>query len=114
MPFASDIETRFRAESTAEEVIAGYDLTGKLALVTGAGGGIGKETARFLAKAGADVIVAGRDKAGIEAACTELQPGVRGKLIPLQVDLFSLKSVDAFADAVLALGRPISRRLIRL
>lgn len=107
MPFASDVETRFRAESTAEEVIAGHDLTGKLAVVTGAGGGIGRETARVLALAGADVIVAGRDKAGIEAACAELQPGVRGRLIPMQVDLFSLKSVDVFADAVLALGRPI-------
>ena len=111
MPFASDVETRFRAESTAEEVIAGYDLTGKLALVTGAGGGIGKETARVLTLTGADVIVAGRDKAGIEAACAELQPGVRGKLIPMQVDLFSLKSVDAFADAVLALGRPIDLQI---
>jgi NAD(P)-dependent dehydrogenase (short-subunit alcohol dehydrogenase family) len=107
MGFASDVDIRFRAESTAEEVIAGHDLTGKLAVVTGAGGGIGKETARVLALAGADVVVAGRNKAGVEAACAELQPGVRGKLIPMQVDLFSLKSVDALADAVLALGRPV-------
>ena len=107
MPFASDVDIRFRAESTAEEVIAGHDLTGKLAVVTGAGGGIGKETARVLALAGADVVVAGRDKASAEVACSELQGSVRGKLIPMQVDLFSLKSVDSFADAVLDLGRPV-------
>ena len=111
MPFASDVDIRFHAESTAEEVIAGHDLTGKLAIVTGAGGGIGKETARVLAQAGADVVVAGRNRAGVEAACAELQPGVRGKLIPMQVDLFSLKSVDAFADAVVALGRPVDLQI---
>ena len=107
MAFAADVEIRFRAESTAEDVIAGHDLTGKLAIVTGAGGGIGRETARVLALAGADVIVAGRVRESAELACSEVQGSVRGKLIPMQVDLFSLKSVDAFADAVLALGRPV-------
>jgi NAD(P)-dependent dehydrogenase (short-subunit alcohol dehydrogenase family) len=101
------VDIRFRAESTAEEVIAGHDLAGKLAVVTGAGGGIGRETARVLAQAGADVVLGGRSKAALEAAAAELQPGVRGRLIPLHVDLFSLNSVDSFADAVLALGRPV-------
>jgi NAD(P)-dependent dehydrogenase (short-subunit alcohol dehydrogenase family) len=111
MAFAADVQTRFRAESTAEEVIAGHDLTGKLAVVTGAGGGIGKETARVLAQAGADVVVGGRDRAGLDAVCAELQPAVRGKLIPIHVDLASLKSVDAFADAILSLGRPIDLQI---
>lgn len=50
MAFAADVDIRFRAESTAAEVIAGHDLTGKLAVVTGAGGGIGRETARSISR----------------------------------------------------------------
>jgi NAD(P)-dependent dehydrogenase (short-subunit alcohol dehydrogenase family) len=55
------ISTPFGAESTASEVIAGVDLTGKRAIVTGAASGIGVETARALASAGADVTLAVRD-----------------------------------------------------
>ncbi|NUT93001.1 MAG: oxidoreductase, partial [Saccharothrix sp.] len=48
------ITTPFTAESTAAEVAAGVDLTGKRAVVTGGASGIGVETARALAAAGAD------------------------------------------------------------
>jgi hypothetical protein len=51
----------FGATSTAKEVIAGVDLTGKRAIVTGASSGIGVETARSLAVAGAEVTLAVRD-----------------------------------------------------
>jgi hypothetical protein len=47
------ITTRFGFESTAAEVVAGIDLSGKRAIVTGASSGIGVETARALAGAGA-------------------------------------------------------------
>jgi NAD(P)-dependent dehydrogenase (short-subunit alcohol dehydrogenase family) len=55
------ITTRFDGSSTAEEVIAGVDLHGLRAVVTGASSGIGAETARVLAAAGADVTLAVRD-----------------------------------------------------
>ena len=48
-------------ESTAAEVVDGIDLTGKRAIVTGGASGIGIETARALAQAGAEVTLAVRD-----------------------------------------------------
>jgi NAD(P)-dependent dehydrogenase (short-subunit alcohol dehydrogenase family) len=55
------ITTPFGLDSTAAEVAAGIDLTGKRAIVTGASSGIGVETARALAGAGAEVTLAVRD-----------------------------------------------------
>lgn len=54
------ITTRFDARSTADEVLAGTDLSGLRAVVTGASSGIGVETARSLARAGAQVTLAVR------------------------------------------------------
>ena len=54
------IRTPFGAESTAAEVLDGVDLTGKRAIVTGGGSGIGIESARALAGAGAEVTIAVR------------------------------------------------------
>ena len=48
-------------KTTADAVAAGVDLTGRTAIVTGGYAGIGKETVRVLVKAGATVIVGGRD-----------------------------------------------------
>jgi NAD(P)-dependent dehydrogenase (short-subunit alcohol dehydrogenase family) len=66
------ITTPFGPTSTAAEVIAGVDLTGKRAVVTGASSGIGQETARALAGAGAEVTVAVRDTAAGEKAAAEI------------------------------------------
>jgi NAD(P)-dependent dehydrogenase (short-subunit alcohol dehydrogenase family) len=55
------IRTPFGVESTAQDVVAGIDLTGKRAIVTGGSSGIGVETARALAGAGAEVTLAVRD-----------------------------------------------------
>jgi NAD(P)-dependent dehydrogenase (short-subunit alcohol dehydrogenase family) len=52
----------FGASTTASEVVAGLDLTGKRAIVTGGGSGIGAETARVLAEAGADVTATTRNE----------------------------------------------------
>jgi len=52
------ITTRFDASSTADDVVAGHDLTGVRAIVTGVSSGIGVETARSLARAGAEVTLA--------------------------------------------------------
>src|SRR5262245_31585995 len=51
----------FGARSTAAEVLAGVNLSGKRAIVTGSSSGIGAETARALAHAGAEVTLAVRD-----------------------------------------------------
>jgi NAD(P)-dependent dehydrogenase (short-subunit alcohol dehydrogenase family) len=65
----SRITTPFGYESTAAEVVDGIDLSGKRAIVTGGGSGIGIETARALAKAGAAVTLAVRRvEAGEEVA----------------------------------------------
>jgi 5,10-methylene-tetrahydrofolate dehydrogenase/methenyl tetrahydrofolate cyclohydrolase len=65
----SRITTPFGATSTADDVIAGVDLTGKRAVVTGSSSGIGRETASALASAGADVTLAVRNaEAGLEVA----------------------------------------------
>ena len=54
------LQTPFSRTSTASEVIDGVDLSGKVAIVTGAGSGLGIETARALASAGAEVTLAVR------------------------------------------------------
>jgi NAD(P)-dependent dehydrogenase (short-subunit alcohol dehydrogenase family) len=61
MPEKTLITTPFCSESTAAEVVAGVDLTGKRAIVTGGSSGIGIETARALAAAGAEVTLAVRN-----------------------------------------------------
>jgi NAD(P)-dependent dehydrogenase (short-subunit alcohol dehydrogenase family) len=71
----------FDATSTAADVIAGVDLTGKRAIVTGGGSGIGLVTARALASAGAEVTVAARN-VGTSA----------------ELDLADLDSVRRFVD----------------
>jgi len=58
---ASKIATPFGFSSTTSDVLAGVNLTGKRAIVTGATSGIGVETARALASAGADVTLAVRN-----------------------------------------------------
>jgi NAD(P)-dependent dehydrogenase (short-subunit alcohol dehydrogenase family) len=99
------IQTRFDLNSTADDVVAGIDLSGKLAVVTGGAAGIGKETARALAARGAHVIIGGRNRAVIDGAAKELSSS--GTVLTHELDLLSLKSVGQFADWVISLGRPL-------
>ena len=92
----------FRAHSTAEEVIQGIDLTGKTAIVTGGNTGIGLETVRVLAGAGATVIVPARD---IQKAVRNLQGIPNVELDHL--DLMDPASIDQFASRFLATGLPL-------
>lgn len=82
-----------------------FDLTGRVAIVTGGNGGIGLGMARGLAAAGASIVVAGRNKAKSEAAVTELATsGV--KAIALTVDVNDAAAVKAMvADTLKAFGR---------
>lgn len=67
MPARELITTPFTATSTADDVLAGADLDGVRAIVTGASSGIGAETARALAAAGAEVTLAVRNPAAVTA-----------------------------------------------
>ncbi|XP_078134458.1 dehydrogenase/reductase SDR family member 13-like [Sander vitreus] len=74
-------------------------LHGKTAIVTGANTGIGKTTAMDLARRGARVILACRDRQRAEAAAQEIiQETGNSQVIFMQLDLASLKSVRSFAD----------------
>ncbi|MGW1965052.1 SDR family NAD(P)-dependent oxidoreductase [Streptomyces sp. NPDC001935] len=96
---ASQTSRTFGASTTAAEVIDGVDLHGRRAVVTGASSGIGVETARALAAAGADVTLAVRNVdmgarvvAKLEA---ELSPSA-GKLTVGRLDLADRSTVGAF------------------
>ncbi|MFJ3307490.1 SDR family NAD(P)-dependent oxidoreductase [Streptomyces sp. NPDC086549] len=92
----------FGASTTAAEVIDGVDLHGRRAVVTGASSGIGVETARALAVAGADVTLAVRDTdAGARVAArleAELPPK-SGQLTVGRLDLADRSTVEAFVSA---------------
>lgn len=88
------IGSGFTRASTAREVIAGCDLTGRIAVVTGGHGGVGLETTRALATAGATVVVGARSP---EAARTTTVGIPRVEIHPL--DLADPSSVDTFARA---------------
>ena len=88
------ITTPFGFSSTADEVLAGIDLAGKRAVVTGASSGIGVETARALAAAGADVTLGVRRlDAGEEAARAIRAAHPNATLAVMQLDLSDQQSV---------------------
>ena len=90
------INSPFGYRSTAREVIAGIDLTGQTALVTGGYSGLGTETVRALAGAGAHVIVGARRP---DAALQDLS-GIDGHISVLPLDLSDPAAIDAFAASV--------------
>jgi NAD(P)-dependent dehydrogenase (short-subunit alcohol dehydrogenase family) len=91
------IHTPFAWESTADEVIAGIDLTGKRAIVTGGSSGIGIETARALASAGAEVTLAVRDTAAGQRTSADIAQTTDGPSVHVgRLDLADQASVAAF------------------
>jgi NAD(P)-dependent dehydrogenase (short-subunit alcohol dehydrogenase family) len=91
------ITTLFGAESTAAEVIAGVDLTGKRAIVTGAASGIGVETARALAFAGAEVTLAVRDTDAGKRVAEDIVASTGNAVVHVaRLDLADQASVRAF------------------
>jgi NAD(P)-dependent dehydrogenase (short-subunit alcohol dehydrogenase family) len=91
------ITTPFNAQSTAAEVIAGIDLTGRRAIVTGGASGIGIETARALAGAGAEVTLAVRNLAAGERTAAGITGSTGSKqVLVAPLDLADQASVAAF------------------
>ncbi|MBC2868422.1 SDR family NAD(P)-dependent oxidoreductase [Streptomyces mexicanus] len=96
------IGSGFGATSTADDVLRGIDLTGKLAIVTGGYSGLGLETTRSLTKAGAHVVVPARRPDVAEEALAGIDRTEVDEL-----DLADLDSVRGFAERFLASGRTL-------
>ncbi len=93
-PDQKPIGSGFPARSEPAEILAGIDLSGKTALVTGGYSGIGLETTRALAGAGAKVVVPARRPDAARDALADLD----GEVSTGALDLADLSSVRAFAD----------------
>ena len=96
------IHSGFGPTTTARETLKGINLTAKVAVVTGGYSGIGLETTRALADAGATVIVPARNPDKARKALNAI-PRVEQK----ELDLLAPGSIDAFASEFLAIGRPL-------
>lgn len=91
-------------ETVAEEVMVGIDLTGKTAVVTGATAGLGEETSRVFAAAGARVIMTGRSQDKLAEAIARIRQSVPdAQLESVILELGEPDSVRAAAAAILAL-----------
>ncbi|ACT92759.1 SDR family NAD(P)-dependent oxidoreductase [Dyadobacter fermentans] len=95
-------DSGFDAFSTAQDVIRGIDLTGKTIIVTGGYAGIGLETVKTFAQAGARVIVPARD---VPKAARNLA-GIPNTTVE-SLDLTSPASIDSFAARFLESGQPL-------
>jgi len=96
------IHSGFGPTTTAREVLAGIDLSGKVAVVTGGYAGIGLETTRALAEAGATVVVPARTPDKARGALSGIPTVEQGRM-----DLLDPSSIDAFANEFLSSGRPL-------
>ncbi len=94
--------SHFGHDTTTDEVLEGIDLTGKLALVTGASGGLGAETARALASRGAQVVLTARDLAKAGGAAEAIRESTGAEVEVEELELDSLASIRAFTERFLA------------
>ena len=95
--------SKWNKETTTNEILEGLDLSGKKVLVTGASGGLGEETARALAAAGASVIMAARDNTkNLEAKERILSSNSEAKLELHELNLASLEDVRSSAEEFLS------------
>jgi NAD(P)-dependent dehydrogenase (short-subunit alcohol dehydrogenase family) len=92
----------FGPTTTAEEALAGHDLPGKVAIVTGGHAGLGLETTRVLSNAGAAVVIGARDPQRAQMAVA----GMRNVEVG-QLDLASPRSIDRFASGFLDSNRAL-------
>lgn len=90
------IKSPFGHRTTANEVVQGIDLTGRTIVVTGGYSGLGTETVRALAGAGADVVVGARRPDVAQEVLAEMP----GSISILPLDLSDPASIDSFAEAL--------------
>src|SRR3981189_1764953 len=93
----------FNRRTTADEVLGGLDLSGKTIVVTGSSAGLGSETARAMAAAGAEIVMAARDpdkNARIAARIRAAQPDAKLRLVTM--DLADMASVRQAAAEIQA------------
>lgn len=94
------ITTPFHARSTAAQVVEGIDLSGRRAIVTGGSSGIGVETARALAAAGAEVTLAVRNTDAGDRTAEDIRATTGNRLIHVvPLDLSRRESVTGFVAA---------------
>jgi NAD(P)-dependent dehydrogenase (short-subunit alcohol dehydrogenase family) len=93
----------FGADSTAEEVTEGLDLSGLTIAITGANSGLGYETMRVLAMRGAHVIGIARTQAKADKACGS----INGETTPMFLDLADWDSVVVCAERIRAMNIPL-------
>lgn len=94
------IQTSFDASSTAMDVVSGIDLQGRSALVTGASSGIGIETARALAYAGANVTITVRNvEAGQQVAKDIIETTGNRNVLVKKLDLVDQSSIRSFVSS---------------
>jgi NAD(P)-dependent dehydrogenase (short-subunit alcohol dehydrogenase family) len=92
----------FGPKTTAEQALAGCDLQGKIAIVTGGHAGLGLETTRVLSNAGATVVIGARDPQKARMAVAEMK-----NVAVSQLDLASPSSIDRFANEFLNSNRAL-------
>lgn len=102
------IASPFDGRSQAEDVIKGIHLIDKTAIVTGGASGIGVETVRVLARAGARVVMPVRNRLAGEKVAAEIRVSTGNTdVLVADMDLADYGSVRAFADAFVASGSPL-------
>ncbi len=100
------LDSGFGLRSTPADVIGDADLSGVFAVVTGGYSGLGLETTRGLARAGADVMVPARRPDHAKEVLSGLDE-LAGSITVEEMDLSDLASVRRFADGMRATGRAI-------
>jgi len=100
---------RFNEDTTALEVVQGVNLKGYKIIVTGSSSGIGIETVRALAKAGASCIICARDMNKAKEVANDIVKTTGNKEIQIEkLELDSLKSVNEFVKRFLATKSPLN------
>ncbi|WP_299662379.1 SDR family NAD(P)-dependent oxidoreductase [uncultured Psychromonas sp.] len=88
----------FNFNTTADQVLADIDLTGKTVIVTGGSSGLGAETARALAKAGADVTITGRSSEKLAVVAANILAETGKAVTQALLELSSPESVRTFTE----------------